>query len=279
MMEWTARLRSERFMLAIFLALVMVLALGPVPVRATNDVPASQAMGQDTEAKAILMKMADFLAKAQAFSVTVRSSYDAIQEDGQRIEFGETYRILIQRPDHLRVDNMRSDGEHGQLIFDGKTITVFKADDNVFASVEQPGTVDNAVVYLVRDLQITLPLARMFRTNFPQDLEKQVASVSYVEEDTLFDVPTDHLAARAADVDVQVWIARGEPPLPRRVILTYKKASGQPQFRADFSEWAISPAIADGSFTFTPPKNAEKIPFVAPERQKGSLPVRKGGEQ
>ena len=78
---------------------------------------------------------------------------------------------------------------------------------------------------------------------------------------------------------MQVWIAQGEQPLPRRVILTYKNAPGQPQFRADLSEWNLSPKVADNSFTFTPPAGAEQIPFLAPVRQKGSLPVTKGGEQ
>jgi hypothetical protein len=78
---------------------------------------------------------------------------------------------------------------------------------------------------------------------------------------------------------MQVWIAQGEQPLPRRVILTYKNAPGQPQYRADLSEWNLSPTVADNSFTFTPPAGAEQIPFLAPVRQKGSLPVTKGGEQ
>jgi hypothetical protein len=278
-MEKSTRLWPECFLRAMFVVLVMILALGPATLWASGASPASPASDQDPDARAILLRMADFLAKAPAFSVTIRSGYDAIQDDGQRIEFGEKRRILMQRPDHLRVDTLRSDGDRGQLFFDGKTLTAFKADDNVFARAEKPGTVDDAVVYLVRDLQITLPLARMFRTSFPQDMEKQVSSISYVEEDPLFDVPTDHLAAKAADIDFQVWIARSEQPLPRRVILTYKNAPGQPQFWADFSEWTLSPRIADGSFTFTPPKAAEQIPFLVPVRQKGSLPVQKGGDQ
>jgi hypothetical protein len=122
-------------------------------------------------------------------------------------------------------------------------------------------------------------MARMFHTGFPQEMEKLLTSSSYVEEDALFDVPTDHLAARSAEVDLQVWVAQGEQPLPRRVILTYKNAPGQPQFRADFTEWNLSPKVAADSFTFTPPAGAEQIPFLAPVRQKGSLPMQKGGAQ
>jgi len=278
-MKQIARLGFIRTLWATVTVLAVVLVLGATPALAADDAPAAAATEQDPEARAILMAMANFLAKTPAYSVTMRSGYDAIQADGQRIEFGEQRRILLQRPDRVRVEVERSDGDRGMVLFDGKGITVFKADDNVYARVEKPGTVDSALVYLVRDLQLTMPMARMFHTGFPQEMEKLLTAISYVEEDALFDVPTDHLAVRSAEVDMQVWIAQGEQPLPRRVILTYKNAPGQPQFRADLSEWNLSPKVADNSFTFTPPAGAEQIPFLAPVRQKGSLPVTKGGEQ
>jgi hypothetical protein len=278
-MRKIARLRLIRPLWAAFAALAVVLALSAAPALAATKTPAATSAKQDPEAKAILLKMADFLAQAPAFSVTIRSGYDAIQSNGERIEFGAKRRILLQRPDRLRVDVERSDGDRGLVLFDGKGITAFKADDNAYARMEKSGTVDNALVYLVRDLQMTLPLARMFHTRFPRYLENQITSIIYVEEDYLFDVPTDHLAARFADVDIQLWIAQGEQPLPRRVILTYKNAPGHPQFRADLSDWDLSPEVAADSFSFIPPAGAEQIPFLAPQRQKGSLPVKKGDKR
>ena len=277
-MKQIARLGFIRTLWATVTVLAVVLVLGATPALAADDAPAAAATEQDPEARAILMAMANFLAKTPAYSVTMRSGYDAIQADGQRIEFGEQRRILLQRPDRVRVEVMRSDGDRGMVLFDGKGITVFKADDNVYARAEKPGTVDDALVYLVRDLQMTIPMARMFHTGFPQQMEKMLTAVSYVEEDPLFDVPTDHLAVRSAEVDMQIWVAQGEQPLPRRVILTYKNAPGQPQYRADLSDWNLSPRVTADSFTFTPPAGAEQIPFVVPARQKGSIPMQKGGK-
>lgn len=231
---------------------------------------------QEADAKGLLLKMAKVLAEAPTLSVTVRSGYDAIQADGQRIEFGEKRRILLQRPDRVRVETERSDGDRGVLLFDGKAITAFKAGDNVYARVEKSGTVDDAVVYLVRDLQMVMPLARMLLTTFPGEMESRLTAVSYVEENPLFDVPTDHLAARSADVDMQVWITQGERPLPRRVVLTYKNAPGQPQFWAELSDWNLSPTAAPDSFVFNAPQGAEQVPFLAPVRP-GSSTTQKGG--
>lgn len=241
--------------------------------------PAATAAESEPEARATLLNMAEFLAKVPAFGVTVRSGYDAIQADGQRIEFGEQRRILLQRPDRVRVEIERSDGDHGLLLFDGKEVTAFKAAENVYSRVEKPGTVDEAVVFLVRDLQMIIPLARMLLTTFPQELEKQLAEVSYVEENRLFDVPTNHLAARSADVDLQVWITKGEQPLPRRVVLTYRNAPGQPQFRADLSDWNLAPKVEADSFVFSPPVGAEQVPLLAPVRRKESITTQKGDEK
>ena len=202
-MKHIARLTLGRPFWAIFAVVAVVLTLGITPVMATDAAPATTASEQDPEAKAILMKMAEFIAKAPAFSVTLRSGYDSIQEDGQYIEFGEKRHILLQRPERLRVENERSDGEQALILFDGKEITAFKADENIYSRVKKPGTVDDAIVYLVRDLQFTLPLARMLHTDFVEQMEKKkFTAISYVEENTLFDVVTDHLAIRSEDVDM-----------------------------------------------------------------------------
>ena len=257
----------------LFASLAVILTLGITPVLAEETTAEL-----DPEARAILMEMAEFISKAPAFSVTLRSAYDAIQEDGQYIEFGERRHVLLQRPDQLRVESERSDGEHNLVLFDGKKITGFKADDNIFAQVEKPGTIDEALIYLVRDLQFKLPLARMLHTGFAQQLEKMITAVSYVEEDVLFDVVTDHLAVRAENIDMQLWVAQGDEPLPRRIVITYMNAPGQPQFRGDFTDWSLAPKVAADSFTFTPPADAEQVPVIARVREKGSIPAQKGGE-
>lgn len=265
--------RLGRPLWKLFASLAVILTLGVTPVLAEETTAEL-----DLEARAILMEMAEFISKVPAFSVTLRSAYDAIQEDGQYVEFGERRHILLQRPDQLRVETVRSDGEHNLVLFDGEKITGFKADDNIFAQVEKPGTIDETLIYLVRDLQFKLPLARMLHTGFAQQLEKMITAVSYVEENVLFGVVTDHLAVRAENIDMQLWVAQGDEPLPRRIVITYMNAPGQPQFRGDFTDWSIEPKVAADSFTFTPPADAEKVPVIARVREKGSIPGQKGGE-
>jgi hypothetical protein len=233
----------------------------------------------DRQAMGILQNMARALAGAKQYSVTLASSYDAPQPNGQMVEFGAMRNIQVKRPDNLRVDLQRSDGDARILVFDGKQLVIHSVTENVYARVEKAGTVDDAVKYLVSVLKTPLPLARMFRTGFPAELAQLVEEIDYVELNTLTDVPTDHLAVRTGDVDFQIWIARGKEPLPRRIVITYKNVKGEPQFRADFSNWNLSAGGVKGPFTYTPPKNAEQVPLLVRKRAEAGTPAREGGAQ
>ena len=74
-------------------------------------------------------------------------------------------------------------------------------------------------------------------------------------------VMCDHLALRGEKEDVQVWIARGAEPVPRRSVITYRQIEGQPQFWAQFTEWNFSPEGAETTFTVAPPEDAKRIRF------------------
>jgi hypothetical protein len=266
--------------LIMLLALMLSAFLCAVPAFAAQE-PATGDPGSDADAMALLMKMGDFLAQAKQFSVSIRAGYDVLQETGQMIEFGELRKLTLVRPHHIRADAERSDGEKVLVLFDGQEITVFSPEEKVFARAARPGDVDNAILYLLKDLQLRLPLAMMFVTKLPWELEQRVRSVQFVEQTTIMDVPCMHLSARANAVDFQIWIPSQGDPLPRHIVITYREEEGQPQYWANLSEWNLYPNPPQGFFTFTPPAGAQRIPFLAElEVAKSDVKgVEKGGEK
>ena len=214
------------------------------------------------DAKALLMGMADFLGKAQAFSVTIDAVYDVLQASGQKIEFGEVRQVLIDRPNHMRVQAEMSNGEKLTIYFDGKTFTMFSSKENVFSQLEKPGSVDDVMKFIVLDLQTPIPLSMLLLASIKEELEKRITEVDYVEQTSIAGKPADHLAVRTADIDFQVWVAQGEQPLPLRVVITYKSAPGQPQFSADLRDWNFAPKIEESAFAFSPPAGAQAIPLM-----------------
>ena len=241
-------------------ALVLLLAVGTISAQQTGQADQTKSA---QAAVAVAKRMADFLSQVQRFSVTADIGFDAVQDDGQKIEFGETRKLLVDRPDRLRVEETKRDGSASELIFDGKSIMLYYAKDNVYALADRPGTLDDAVSYFVNDLGMRLPLAQLLNSKLAANLPEQVRSAAYVEKSSINGVPCDQIALRGAEADMQLWVAQGAEPLPQRVVITYKKLDGRPQFWAQFSDWNLKPKVSDKLFSVTPPKGAVKIEFAA----------------
>ena len=246
---------------ALLLAAGLADAQQPAPGK---PAPAAAAVTESqAQASGILMRMADFLAGAQRFSFSVRAGYDAVQKSGQKIEFGETRKVTVSRPDRLRLEGQRSDGAKTLTVFNGKEIVLIDETNNVYAAARQPGGLDDTIVYFIKDLGMQLPLAVLLVSQLPAELKDRVRSIEYVERTSIDGTPSHHLAARTDTVDFQIWVADGDRPLPQRVVVTYKQAKGEPQFRAQLSDWNLAPAIDDSTFLAKPPDGAQKIAFAA----------------
>lgn len=217
----------------------------------------------EEKAMATLMKAAEFLAKAQRFSVTADIGYDVEQDWGQKLEFGATRKITVRRPDRMAVDITDRDGTRRGFRFDGQQVAFFGLDEKVYATAQKSGDIDAALAYFIRDLRMPLPLAEIVSNNLPKTLKDRVSEARSVEEATLAGVRCEHLALRNDLVDAQIWVAKGDQPVLQRIVLTYKRANGQPQFWANFHDWNFSPEAPDALFTFTPAEGAARIAFVA----------------
>jgi hypothetical protein len=250
--------RTMRFIKT--LACVASMAL-MAPAFAADPAAAPLAPAQHDSAASHLAAMTRYLASLPGFQVTLLGSYDAMQESGQKIEFQELRELVLARPDRMRVRHVRSDGVESRIVFDGKTISVLDGEANVYAQAPQPSALDDAIVYFVRDLGMRLPLARLLTTRAPDEIERRVQSLVYVERTDL-PQPAHHIVGRADNVDVQLWIADGDRPLPLRIVLTYVDQPGQPQFRAQFLDWKTEPPGGTDTFRFTPPPDARKIVFA-----------------
>jgi len=239
-------------------AAIALAVAGPAQSQKKPAASESQTLARET-----LMRMAAYLAGAEKYSVRLRAGYDTVQKSGQKIEFNEARIITLSRPDKLRVEGVRSDGARTLVVFGGKEITLVDAAHKVYATTAQPGTIDQSIVHFVVGLGMRLPLSLMLMSRMPAEMDARVTSVDYVERTNIFGAPSHHLAARTKDIDFQVWVADGDKPLPLRVVLTYKTAPGQPQFRAQFSDWNFAPAINDATFTAQIPAGAQKVAFAA----------------
>ena len=223
----------------------------------------AQSRAVEPQAQELLVKALTYISRQERFSVVMRASYDSYQQSGQKIEFGETRKVTLIRPDRLRVEIEESNGVSHVMLFDGKDLTLSTPQSNVYAQLPKPGTIDQAVVFFVRDLRMRLPLAVLLLTTATDELTQRTLSIDYVEKTSILGKPAHHLAGRTESVDYQIWLADGEQPLLMRVVLTYHTEPGQPQYRAMLSDWNLAPQVQDSVFAFTAPSDARRIAFLA----------------
>ena len=265
-------MRHVRF--GVVVAWVLTLLLLSAPGRAQQTSAANPEL--EEQAMAVVKRMTEFVTQAQRFSVTVDSGFDVVQDSGQKIEFGETRQIVLRRPDRVRIDATKRNGSKSGMFFDGKDIAVFNTKENVYATVTRPGTVDEAIAYFLNDLDMRMPLAELLSSQLAKMLPEQVRAAAYVEPSQIAGVPCDHLALRGDQADLQLWVAQGAQPLPRRLVITYTREDGRPQFWAQFSEWNLAPEVPDALFVFTPPAGAAKIAFALQQRIQPGAAEEKG---
>jgi len=239
------------------------LALGLTAASGYAQQSSATTSSLEENAMSPLMKTAEFLAKAQRFSVKADISYDVIQDSGQKLEFGATRVITVKRPDRISVDIVDRDGTKRGFRFDGKQIAFFGLNEQVYATADKAGDLDAAFAYFTQDLQMPLPMGELFSNNLPKGLKDRFSEAYHVEESTVGGVPCDHLALRNDMTDAQVWITKGDKPLLHRLVITYKRENGQPEFRADFHDWNFAAEAPDSLFTFTSGEGAARIQFVA----------------
>lgn len=247
---------------------ILALALGAVGLvatsRAAEAVKASAAAvapSVDPHAAEIVQRMAERIVAADRLSLSGEVAWDVVQPDGQTLEFGATRELVLQRPDHLRVDIDLREGGKRRLLYDGKQIVFEDFENNVYATEPRTGPVDDMIEFVADRFAIPVALAEFLSPDLPKLLSENLESASYVGESTIGGARCDHVALRNERVGMQLWVGQGDS-LPRRITITYEHETGSPQFRARFTGWDLSPKITDATFAFDRPKDAERIAFA-----------------
>lgn len=226
---------------------------------ASADNPAIEA-----EALQIFKRMADYLSAAKAFSYHSESSYDVVQASGMKVEFGASRNVLVSRPNQLRMDSERRDGMRGELIFDGRKIWAVDPDENVYATADQPGGLDETIDFLVVELRVKAPMADLLEPDLYERVTTELTGALDLGEKVVSGVVCDHLLMSNDYTDFQMWITTGDRPVLKRIVITYKEDPGEPQYRAQFRDWDMAPENVRARLDFRPPDGAERIRFYVP---------------
>jgi hypothetical protein len=215
----------------------------------------------DQRAVDALRKMGAELRSLKSFAVSAETLQDEVLPDGESAQVNGTVNYVVRVPDRFRVD-VRTDRKQRQIFYDGKTLTVWAPRMKYFASAPAPATIMATLDSASKTLGIEFPLADLFLWGTARDGVKELTSARYVGPAYIDGIDTDQYAFRQAGADWQIWIDRGNTPLPRKLVIKTTTSAARPQYVATL-KYNLAPVMTDAMFAFTPPKDAGRIVFAS----------------
>jgi len=181
----------------------------------------------------------------------------AVLADGQKLQHSATANLEVVRPNMLRARMFSARAER-ELIYDGKTVTLYTPAQKYYSTVEFSGNLGELVKKLEDRFGIEVPLADMFVWGTPAATFDKIESAMNAGQDFIGKDLCDHYAFRQGMFDWQIWITTGDKPLPRKLVITNRGDEARPQ-SVSLIDWNLKPTFKDSVFKFTPPKGATAV--------------------
>ncbi len=214
----------------------------------------------DPEADTLLRAMSDNLQGRTSAVFRVADTIDDVHDDGLKLQFAHVREVTVVRPDKLKME-ITGDLTNRTLWKDGSTLTVLDRDENVYASIPAPGTIDETIDMLLEKYGMSVPAADLLSANPYDALTQGCDEVFYVGEGYVGEEVCHHLAFIAPDIEYQLWIAMGDKPAPRKMVITYKLLPGEPQYTQQLLGVGNADEIDEAVFASEIPEDAEQIDF------------------
>jgi hypothetical protein len=207
-----------------------------------------------------LKDMGAFLQALKRFRVSTELTGERVLADGQKLQHTAAADLDVERPNKLRV-MMHSARSSRELVYDGKTVTLFAPAQKYYSTVEFTDTIGKLADRMEEKYGVQFPLEDLFLWGTPAAPLDKIESAMNAGQDFIGDDLCDHYAFRQANIDWQIWITTGSKPLPRKVVITNRTDEARPQ-SVSMIDWNLKPTFKDSVFKFTPPKGATKIEIV-----------------
>jgi hypothetical protein len=246
-------------------SLCLTASLVSLPAAASFAQTAAAPIGQNSAANPAveqaaldaLSKMSAYLRTLQSFQVSGDTVREVVEDNGQKLQMLGSTTYKVRRPNGFTIE-IAEDRQVRRFIYDGKSLTVFAPRMGYYATIAAPPTIHEVLDLAADKYDVAVPLEDLFVWGTDEDWTKELTSGYLVGYAKVAGQDTDQYAFQQNGIDWQIWIARGDKPLPVRVVITGTADPAQPQFESNLV-WDVAPQFADDAFTFTPPPGATPI--------------------
>jgi hypothetical protein len=244
-------------------AVMPIVRGGPAAIAAdaaAPHAPAATPAAVEPEAARLLQSALERIAGAKSLSFVAEVASDAALPSGQNVQFTGRIETAIRRPDRLR-NSFDGEQRSTRSWYDGKTYTLLDVGQNVYACWPGATRLEDLLDTMKERLGFTPPLSLLLHEDVAQTALARTKRGFTVGPATIGGVPVKHLAFGGAKTDWQLWVTEGPEPTIKRIVVTFKREEGSPQFSASFLSWDFGPALNDDLFAFTPPAGAIQCDF------------------
>lgn len=234
------------------LLLGMMMGVLITPAIAQDDTDAI-----DADAMNDLENMGTYLRTLKAFRVIVTAENEVVLDDGQKLQYQNKIDMLARAPDGLRAHDV-SDSHERMYFYDGEAFTLWAKRANYYATVDAPSTIAGLVDQLQDRYGMPVPLSDLFLWGTDESNIAAITSAMDAGPAGINGITCEQYAFRQADFDWQLWIQKGDYPLPCKLVITSKTDEARPQYSAVY-DWNLAPSYNDSAFIFDAPDDAQRV--------------------
>jgi hypothetical protein len=206
-----------------------------------------------------LNRMSAYLNTLRAFQVKGNLTREEVLTDGQKVTLAAVADMVVERPGMLRMD-VSSDRQQRLFLFNGKTFTIYAPKLKYYAQVPAPSTIGMLIDQIDDKFELELPLVDFFRWNTDAAWLGKITAAKDMGPSVVDGITTEHYLLRQDGLDWQIWVQKGDFPLPLKVILTTTTDDARPQYEAVY-KWNLAPSYNPDTFEFVAPADAKQIPI------------------
>ena len=217
----------------------------------------------------LVQSMTKFLNSLPQFYISGTAYYDKVYQDNDKLQYSMDFDFYVKRPGEFQID-LDGDLMNKQILFNGKNLTIYDEDKALYAMIETPSTIDEALDVAANEYGLSLALLDVARSDFAANLLQDVVKSAYVGKSSVGDIPCHSVAFAKKDRNVQLWIEDGEKPFLRKVIITFKSSPAMPNWIVEISDWNLSPELPEGWSTFVVKPGMQKTTFLKPSEKQAA---------
>ncbi len=234
----------------------------PAPVIETAASRGEPTRVLDPRADEILRAMSTHVASMRRFAFEAEEAYDELPGGQPRVLLTNLRRVAVERPNRVAAD-VEGDSLNRAVWFDGRSVTALDKTTLTYATFDASGSIDTALDRLSDRYGVNVPLADLLYADPYAILTETVTYSRYLGIHRAAGRPCHHLAFAQPTIEWQIWIDAVEKPLPRRLVITYVREPGEPQYAATITRWNVAPTFPDSLFMFEAPEGGRRVDAAA----------------